>query len=179
MDEKIIGLADGTVQPAPSGDGRAIARHVAAAAFDQTQHSAEEWGALGTPLIGCIHPSNGAAITSSTMLTSLEAHTAKRVREGRWKTGTTPPDYLQDLQSAASATVRVKVGRHFHGHAVASTVAPVSVLPSTSKCAKTAGHYLFVVYNAGKRVIVSGYSEPEQKIAELHKAWKKLRIIPL
>ncbi len=178
MDGKIIALADQTVTPAPNGDGRAIASHVAAASFDFAQYTAAQWGALGTPLIGCPHPTSGTLITPSTMLTSLEAHTAKRVREGRWKAGTVPADYLQDLRSAASLTTRVKVGR-YQSAPVASTVAPVSALPLTAKCAGTAGHYLFVVYNAQKRVIVSGYSEPEPKIAQLHTAWKKLRIIPL
>ncbi len=178
MDERIIGLATRTVEPAPSGDGTAIALHVGKAPFDLTRHTAAEGAAIGTPIAGCPHPTTGEQIVDETVLTSLEAHTVKRIKEGRWIAGTLPSDYLNDLRGAGTAPTRVKVGENY-GAPLASVVAAVGALPAGAKIVAQPGHSVFVVYNARKRAIVSGYSEPEQKIFELHRAWKKMRIIPL
>jgi len=174
VDELITELANGAT--AVPGNGAAIAAHVGAAAFDQTVHSASEWAKVGPRLEGRPHPCTGEPIEASTRLTSLEAHTAKRILEGRWLPTTKPENFLRDLQAAARRAVRVKVG--VREGPLASTTAPLNAQTGTTHAVVAPGLHLFVVYSARKRRIVSGYSEPEQKIAALHAAWKNLRIIP-
>ncbi|MFZ5440928.1 MAG: hypothetical protein ACOZQL_13045 [Myxococcota bacterium] len=178
MDRKIVEFVEQTAEPRP-GDGAAIRQHVAAASFDHTSRPAAEWAKIGTPLLGRPHPTTGQPIQSDTLLSSLEAHVAKRIHEERWAANTTPTEYLSDLRLAAANAVRVKVGLRDEGPLASTTTPDSLLLTASTKYRRGAGRHLFVVYNARKRAIVSGYSEPEPFIANLHRAWKKLRIIPL
>lgn len=187
-------VADSLIRDAVQGrrllpvERTTVIGRMATAPFVPDAHTAAEWSRIGTDVVGEPHPSSpGVAISSSTLLTSCEAHVAKRVKDGRWQAGTTPFDYLDDLHAGAGhPEARLQVGRRrpkdlgrSEGRLVSATftlLAAPGLL--TKRVVRLPGHTLFVVYDAERSCISTGYSEPDSVVHTLVRTWDNQRMVP-
>lgn len=168
------------------GERTAVLLRIATAPFSNLRKSAAEWSAIGTDVVGAPHPSRaGETITPSTLLDACEVHVAKRVQEERWLPDTSPEDYVSDLHVAAGhPTARLSVGekppRNESGRTqrVAATFTQAAA-PGLwfRKVNRVAGQTMFVVYDADRSWLVSGYTVPDATVHTLVKQWKRRRAI--
>jgi hypothetical protein len=174
--------------PPLPGDRALVVRRVADAPFSAESHSAATWSAMGTDVVGAPHPSRpDEVIGPDTRLSACEAHVAKRIIDERWEAGTTTAEYVSDLHRAADhADARLHVGekpppdaattRRFQRVAATLTrMGPTG--PALTKAVKKPDHALFVVYDADKSALVTGYSEPEYVVHNLVKRWNNRRVV--
>lgn len=180
VDELIVEVANGR-RLAATGDGNIVREHIARAPFSRACRTAIQWGGHGYSVVGEPHPSKpNEKIEDQTYLTSLEFHTAKRVLQGQWKSGTTPSVYESDCQTAAAAAHIVRAGRTQDGDRAATQTRQTSALFSPNLNIQT-GHCVLVVYDAHKRVIVSGYNIAEATApTTVYRKWlKPPKVLPL
>ena len=178
--DSIVRLATEKSAVVECGERAGIISCICAAPFSRTIRTAGEWSRIGTDLVGEPHPSNpGTLITVHTRLTSLEAHTAKRVKDGRWQEGTTPAEFLNDLRAAAGhPAARLHVGVESDRPKAATLTHMGAKGLACSKVVLDLIQTVFVVYDAKHRFIISGYSEPEPIALRLFARWRNRRIIP-
>lgn len=169
VDELIKAVAEGSRMAAP-GDGALVRAHVAQSPFNREMRREEAWSRLGFSVAGSPHPSRRTEmITSTTILSSLEFHTAKRILDGQWKPETTPDTYEADCQRAARAAYLVKAG--VRSVALAATQARVSATDFPNLQVGP-GQVLLVVYDTEKSRIVTGYYLPEAVTSlQVYKHW--------
>jgi hypothetical protein len=169
VDELIAALARGERKPEPS-DGQTVRAHIAAAPFNRESRQEQAWSRIGESVVGCPHPSTpGASIASTTYLTSLEYHVAKRIRGGQWKSATTPLQYEADCQHAAAIATIVKAGVRGVPLAATQTRVTASDFPMVNV---VPGQVLLVVYDTVKARIATAYylHEAEAPI-QVYKQW--------
>lgn len=169
-DELIDAIARGT-QKAEPGDGLRVRQHIASSPFNQERRREDQWARIGDTVVGCAHPSApGTVIEANTLLSSLDRHLAKRIRDGQWKPGTTPQQYEQDCQRAAGGATVVKAGVR-DGVALAAAQAPVKAETFPQVVFKS-GHAFLVVYDTHKQRITTNYYLPEAQLpVQVYKGW--------
>lgn len=168
-DELIREIAHGRRKVAP-GDGALVRGHIASAPFNRESRREEQWALIGDTVVGCPHPTEqGVTIASRTSLTSLERHLAKRIRDGQWRTTTTPSEYEADCQRAAAQATVVKAGVRLVALAATQTHAKAGDFPLMNH---RAGQVVLVVYDTEKRRITTSYYLPEAEAPiQVYKYW--------
>jgi hypothetical protein len=169
-DELIDAIAKG-IQKVQPGDGPRVRQHIGSAAFDREPRSEEEWARVGDTVVGCEHPSQpGTFIEAHTVLSSLDRHLAKRIRDGQWKSGTTPQQYEEDCQRAACTATVVKAGVR-DGVSLAAAQTPVKA-DAFPQVVFVSGHAFLVVYDTRKKRITTNYYLPEAQLpVQVYKKW--------
>lgn len=169
-DQLIAAIARGE-QKAQPGDGATVREHIGRSPFNAERREERAWARVGDSVVGCQHPVvAGTVISESTLLSSLERHLAKRIRDGQWKPGTTPQQYEEDCQRAARTATIVKAGVRAD-IALAATQSPVKaeMFPQVQVAP---GQVFFVVYDTNKKRITTNYYLPEaQAPVQVYKKW--------
>ena len=167
-DQLIGAIARGERKP-DSTDGERVRQHVSAAAFNREVRPESSWARLGESVVGCPHPSRpGENIRSTTSLSSLEFHIAKRIKGGHWKPVTTPDDYEADRRRRSKAYL-VKAG--VRGVALAALQARVTT-EDYPRVEIRPGYVILVVYDTSKQRITTGYCLPETEAPNrVYKYW--------
>lgn len=148
------------------------------APFNPVRRTAVAWSELDYPIMGCDWPGQpGRSIEARDLLSSLEAHTAKHVADGGWQPGTTPEAYLHSLRETVRAAGSLRVGIHRRAEksaafALASRVDPSALLvvPQRERC-------IFVVYNARRNHLETGYTVSRQVLPTLMSAWRPFSVV--
>lgn len=178
-DQIISRLASIPPPKATPGERSTIVARMSSAPFSSERHTAEKWAEIGTNIIGEPHPAGTGPIQPTTVLTSLEAHIAKRIKDDLWAPGTSPADYLSDLHAAAGhAEAHLYVGQNERSHPAGATTTRLSArgLPTLRIKAKVSD-CVFVVYDAAKSAVVTGYIVPEVVAFQRMKKWARSRLI--
>jgi hypothetical protein len=156
-------MADALIQRlvdtgAPIGhmDGATILHRMMNATFNARSKSVERWRKL--ELVGEPHPSvPHLKLAANTMLTSLEAHTAKRIQEGDWDPSTTPAELLDDIRTGIACASAIFVGRQRLDNVLKAATVTSAIGHRVCKVKCSTQHPLFVVYDADDGELVTGY----------------------
>lgn len=101
VDAKLQRLIDDPTEALTARERALAVEHIARAAFSAESRPVVEWSKGFADVRGEPHPTKaGEVLEDSTLLTSAEWHTVKRVVQGHWTTGTTTSEYLADIAAA-------------------------------------------------------------------------------
>lgn len=157
-----------------------ILDRLASAPFSTRTKTAYAWDADELcHVIGMPNPNNGnKPVGGLDELTSWEAHTLQRVREGRWPEGTRPGEYLADLRAAAGhPDAELFLGLDpVNGHALAGTLTPLNA-PGLNfrKAPNTEGMSMLVIYDATNNAIRTGFSDVDSTARKSLERWRNRR----
>lgn len=175
-------LASGSRSPTQA-EYESLISAIVQAPFSRETKLAEDWSRQDYPIIGEPYPGRpGVVISPEMALTSLVAHTAKRIVDGGWRAGTTPEQYLADLRQAAGhATARLRVGydaARGRSYWKMGTATDIQACTASLVMVNAApGKSILVVYNAERNHLQSGYVVHNAVMPGRFQGWRPVRIV--